>query len=143
MAREEWMNDIQEGIRRERWSLIGPNRIVKVVALGSPSLSAVRGYICTESVLMEKTPAQIGKMLGAKTASFDAGVKVYRLTRLPMASEFQYELTTKYPDGLFYNPIMHDSDYLPGAPSVHQWCLTSEIPAQLLRELKRGECYPR
>ena len=142
MAREEWQQDIQEGLKRERWSLTGAFRIVKVTPLSNGFSSAVSGYICLENTLISKTPAQIGAALGVR-GKFDSGIRVYRLLRLPLSFEVDYELTADFPDGQAYNPAMHSSDYPPGSPKVHQWQLKGEIPAAHLLDLLPAELYPR
>lgn len=143
MAQENHQSEIQHAMRREGWSLTGPNRIVKITALDAPMLTSVSGYVCLEKVLVGKTPSQIESMLGAKINTFIGGIRIFRLTRLPLRAEVEYELTTKFPDGLAYNPAMHDSDYPPGSPAIHQWRLLVNIPAQVILELKPNQTYPR
>lgn len=142
MAREEWKNDIEDGLKRERWTLFGPHRIVKVTPIFNQISPTARGYICMENVLTNKTPAEIGRLLGV-ARKFDDGVRIYALQRLPSPSEISYELTAQFPDGLVFDPVMHSPDYPPGSAHVHQWQLKVDIPARLLVELKPDDRYPR
>ena len=142
MARNpDWQREMREALRREDWALTGPRRIVKVVPLSYRLMPAVSGYVCLEKVLVGKTPAELGQLLGA-LHKFDHGVRVYRLTRLPLSSEVNYELSAKHPDGLAYNPATAHPDYPPGAAYVHQWQLLADIPAEVILELKPGQRYP-
>lgn len=142
MARDEdWQHEVRDALRREDWALNGPKRVVKVVPLSYRPASTATLYICLEKVLVGKTPPQIGELLGAKT-KFNAGVRVYRLLRLPLSHEVEYDLTAKYPAGLAYNPAMHDAEYPPGAEHVHQWVLLADLPAKMIVELQPTQTYP-
>lgn len=138
----DWQREMDEAIRREMWSLAGPNRIVKVVPLGRPPALRLKGFVCLEKHLVGKTPAAIEALLGAHTGSLVDGCSVYRFTRLPMSTEVEYELTTYFPDGWAYNPAMHDPNYPPGSKSVHQWRLLVDVPVVHLLNLKKFEKYP-
>ena len=143
MARDqEWRNDVRGALRHEGWSLHGPMRIVKVVSAGRPVASALKGFVCLEKSLLGKTPAAIEGLLGLPPGAFHAGCRIYRLTRLPMQSEVDYELTAAFPNGLAYNAAVHDPSYLPGSRSIHQWRLLVDVPAQHLLDLAPGQTYP-
>jgi hypothetical protein len=65
MARtNDWQREVREAVRKENWSLTGPNCIVKVVALQRPVLSTADGYITTGKFLVGKFPSQIERELG-------------------------------------------------------------------------------
>ena len=49
------------------------------------------------------------------------GARIFRFARIPQPSEYTYELTAYFPDGLAYSPFMGDERYKPGSASVHQW----------------------
>lgn len=143
MARQEdWQDEVRDGMRSEGWSVTGPTRIVKVVPRAGPLGTALKGFVCLEKVLVGKTPPEIERALGLPPGCFGSGCRVYRLTRLPMASEVEYELTARFPDGQAFNPAMHDPRYAPGANSIHQWKLLSDIPAQHLLDLDPATRYP-
>jgi len=116
----DWQRDMHEGVRRENWSLAGPNRIVKVLPLGSVA-TALGGYITVGTSLLGKTPQEIERALGLKDRYLVTGARIYRFVRLPQAFEYEYELTAKYPGGLAFNPAHGDEAYRPGNPSLHQW----------------------
>ena len=120
--RPEWVSEVAEARRREPWSLYGPNRLVKVVALAEKRTQAT-GYITMAKSLFRKTPQAIETDLGLEANSQEHGSRIYRLLRLPLAHEYEYELTAHYPDGLAFNPAMSDSRYPSGSKSVHQWRL--------------------
>jgi hypothetical protein len=157
MARmEDWQEDIFEGIRRENWSLIGPTRIVKVVSRGSTGVHSMRGYFTQEKFIQNKTPMQIEKGLGLPLGFLINGCSVYRFKRLPMASEYEYELTAFYPDGLAFNAkdlqeAMSDlklkrnagvvRTYPPGSRFIHQWRLTVDLPVEFLKDVLPGRTY--
>ena len=122
MARQEdWKQEARSAVRRENWSLSGPNRIVKVVPLQMPTRSEVDGYITTGQFLVGKRPSQIEHALGLPLNSLCFGARIYRLLRLPMAHEYEYELTAQFPDGLSFNPAHSDPSYPPGSNKIHQW----------------------
>ena len=122
--REEWQDDIYEGLRREDWSLKGTNCVVKVLPLGTPA-NALGGYITIGRSLVRKTPQEIEAALGLKSQYLAKGARIYRFARLPRMHEYEYELTAKYPGGLAYNPVHGDPAYLPGSDSIHQWRIKS------------------
>ena len=143
MARsEDWRNEIADGLRREGWSLNGPTRIVKVVPRSRPLVRALRGFVCLEKSLVGKTPAAIESALGLPFNSLGGGCRIFRFKRLPMSFEVEYELTAKHPDGWAFNPAIHNRDYAPGDPTIHQWRLLVDVPAEHLLDLAPNERYP-
>lgn len=131
MARiDDWQREIHDGTRRESWSLRGPNRIVKVLPLGSIPQTSLGGYITVGSALLGKTPRQIEQALGLKRDYLAYGARIYRFTRLPMAHEYEYEMTAFFPDGLAFNPAHSNPEYPPGSQKIHQWKIKSgaQIP---------------
>jgi hypothetical protein len=155
---EEWKQDIYDGLRRENWSLNGPNRIVKVVPIGWAPTARLHGYVTTEQYLIGKTPNQIRELLGLQPGFLTKGCRVYRISRLPMIGEYEYELTAYYPDGLAFNPAdMEEArhefrqnpsariipGYPPGSRFVQQWRLMADLPAVHLVDLLPGQAYRR
>jgi hypothetical protein len=122
----EWQRDIHEGLRRENWSLHGPNQIVKVLPYGSAAI-ALGGYITVGTSLLGKTPQQIEQALGLKALYLASGARVYRFTRLPLIHEYEYELTALHPGGLAFNPAHSDPRYPPGNPTVQQWRIKENV----------------
>lgn len=147
MARmNDWQREVYDATRRETWTLNGPNQVVKVVKSGGASAATLGGYITVGKFLLNKTPAQIEAALGLPRGYLANGARIYRFTRLPQVSEYDYELTAKFPDGLAYNPAYSDPSYPPGSHSIHQWKIKSgvQIPVDSARflELKPGQIFP-
>jgi hypothetical protein len=157
MARmQDWELEIHEALRKENWSLVGPNRIVKVIAMDRPVTVRMHGYVTVEQNLLGKTPHQIERALGLMPGEFRLGCRIFCFTRLPMAPEYEYELTAFYPDGLAFNPAdlqeaIHQRRanpalgkipaYPPGSRFVHQWRLTVDVPVRHLTDLRPGQTY--
>jgi hypothetical protein len=146
MARmNEWQREAYEAVRREVWSLRGPNQIVKVLPAGGTAASTLGGYITLGRFLLNKTPRQIGTALGLPSGHLALGARIYRFTRLPQASEYEYELTAEFPDGLAYDPAHSNPSYLPGSRTIHQWRINPGFrvpvdPTHFL--LKPGQAFP-
>ena len=143
MARQhDWHHEMQDAIRHEAWSLIGPRRIVKVVPASRPATDALKGFVCLEKSLLGKAPPAIEIALGLPPGFLRGGCRVFRFKRLPMTTEVEYELSAKYPNGLAFNPAMHDPAFAPGSPSIHQWRLLVDVPVEHLLDLAPFEKYP-
>ena len=143
---DEWRREIRDGTRKESWSLRGPNRIVKVVPLGGTTKTSLGGYITVGSALLGKTPRQIELALGLKGGYLTSGARIYRFTRLPMAHEYEYEMTAMFPDGLAFNPAHNNPDYPPGSPKIHQWRIKdgAQIPVDPVNylDLRPNDKFP-
>jgi hypothetical protein len=127
MARaQDWEQDIRDGRLRESWALKGPNRLVKVKPYGTLA-TAVGGYVTLGCYLVGMKPAEIGRALGLPDDFLRNGATIFCLTRLPVTSEYEYELTARYPDGESYNPIVRDPRYRPGAAHIHQWQIKDSV----------------
>ena len=141
-----WERDIHDALRKENWSLSGYNRIVKVLPRGGSAATQLGGYITVGSSLLLKTPQQIEDALGLKKGYLAYGARIYRFTRLPVASEYEYELTALYPGGLAFNPA-HSNPYYPeGSRVVHQWKIKDGVqipvdPKNFL-DLSPGQPFP-
>jgi hypothetical protein len=147
MARaSEWQEEIRQALRPEHWSLKGPHSIVKVLPSSSAVATALGGYITLGRFLVGKNAFQIEQDLGLKPGYLATGATVYRFTRLPMISEYEYELTTRYPGGLAYNPAHYDPDYRPGSRAIHQWQIKNgvllPVDATSALRLKPGDRFP-
>jgi hypothetical protein len=121
MARmEEWQREALDALRREAWALKGFNAVVKVVPAGVSRPHAA-GYITLGKYLINKTPSCIVADLGLDSSKFHRGLRVYRLTRLPQITEYDFELSAAFPNGLAYVPGLSDRRYPPGSGKVLQW----------------------
>jgi hypothetical protein len=143
---EGWQHEMHDAVRREMWSLRGPMQIVKVVPRSATKTPVAGGYITVGKFLLGKTPEQIERALGLPRDYLLAGARVYRFTRLPFVSEYEYELTAAYPDGLAFNPSFSHPAYPPGNPTIHQWRIKQgvQIPVDLSNylELPPGKAFP-
>jgi hypothetical protein len=142
----DWQREMHDGVRREKWSLRGPDLVVKVIGDPNATATALGGYITVGSSLVGKTPAEIEVALGLPDQHLAKGCAVFRFKRLPMAPEYDYELTAEYPGGLAYNPAHFDERYKPGSGAIHQWCIKPGViipvdPVRVLR-LKPGQPFP-
>ena len=132
---EDWRQEANEALKREGWSLFGASRIVKVMplplggtqALSASGQSALGGYFTVAKALFGKTPLQIEQQLGLPYRYLANGARIYRFIRLPMAHEYEYELTAQDPGGLAYNPAHGDPAYTPGSGKIHQWRLKDGV----------------
>jgi len=117
----DWQIEMQESMRNEVWTRTGPNRVVKVLPPDKRGITRLGGYICIGRFIAGKTPEQIEHALGLPMHYLMHGAKIYKFRRLPQISEYTYELTAKYPDGLAYTGPGGSPDYPPGSPYIHQW----------------------
>jgi hypothetical protein len=143
---DDWKGDVRSALRRENWSLTGTNRIVKIVPLQMPVRAAVEGYITTGNFLIGKIPSQIQHSLGLPLNYLCFGARIYRLLRLPLAYEYEYELTAKFPDGLAFNPAHGNPSFQPGSDKIHQWRIKKgcaiPVDASSALELRPGQRFP-
>jgi hypothetical protein len=142
---DDWRREAQEAVRREVWTLKGPNQVVKVLPAGGTTASTLGGYITLGRFLLNKMPAQIETALGLPQNYLAKGARIYRFTRLPQSSEYEYELTAKFPDGLAFNPAHSNLDYSPGSNAIHLWRIKPgvQIPVNPnFLELKPGQVFP-
>ena len=147
MARmDDWQREALEAVRREVWSLRGPNQVVKVLPAGGSVASALGGYITIGRFLLGRTPAQIETDLGLPHGYLANGARIYRFTRLPQSTEYEYELTANFPGGLAHVPAHSNPSFPPGNPTIHQWRIRPgvQIPVDStsMLELKRGQAFP-
>lgn len=147
MARvQDWQKDIHDALRRENWSLRGFNKIVKVVTAKANVAHSLGGYITLGKYLISKTPAEIERDLGLKPGYLAEGAKIYSFTRLPQSSEYEYDLTAKFPGGLAFHAGSSHDPYPEGSPRIHQWKIKPGVqipvdPAHFL-DLKPGQRFP-
>jgi len=147
MARmEDWQQEAHNAVRTEIWSLRGPNQVVKVLQARGAAASTLGGYITLGKYLLNKTPAQIETALGLPAGYLAWGTRIYRFTRLPQASEYEYELTAEFPDGLAHNPAYSNPSFPPGNRTIHQWRIKPgvQIPVDSTSflDLKPGQVFP-
>lgn len=119
--RTEDDEDIFLAKRRELWSIHGPLKVVKILPISGSHPDALSGYITIAKYLVNMTPKQIEVALGLPPDYLMFGARIFRFTRVPQPSEYTYELTAHYPDGLAYDPIRKDPRYGPGSKTIHQW----------------------
>ena len=120
--REDWEIDMDDAIKKEEWRLTGPNRPIKVVPAERPLESDVCGYFTLGKYLLRKTPAEIESDLGFPRDFLKHGARLYKFTRLPQSSEYEYELTADHPDGLAdQGSFPRKTYYPPGSPKIKQW----------------------
>jgi hypothetical protein len=140
--------EARDAVRREIWSLRGLNQVVKVVSADAKAAPTLGGYITTARSLLDRRLEEIVADLGLRKDKFERGARVYRFTRLPQPSEYEYDLTADFPSGLVYNPghVKDDEKYPAGSPTVHQWKIRPgvEIPVdpKSMIEVKPGEKIP-
>jgi hypothetical protein len=147
MARmSDWQREAHEATRREMWTLRGPNQVVKVLRSGGTSAGTLGGYITVGKFLLNKTPARIESDLGLPKGYLADGARIFRFTRLPQVSEYDYELTANFPDGLAYHPAYSDPRFQPGSRVIPQWKIRQgvQIPVDSAGslELRPGQIFP-
>jgi hypothetical protein len=137
---------MDDEVRRENWSLRGPNQIVKVVAAGRAPATRLGGFFTLGKFLLGRRCSQIERGLGLPLNSLAMGARIYRFARLPLTWEYAYELTEQSPDGLAFNPAHSDPSYPPGSASIHQWSINKgvEIPVDPVNflDLAPGTRFP-
>jgi hypothetical protein len=128
------------------WSLRGPNQIVKVIPGDMTVAHTLGGYITLGKYLINKTPTQIEKDLGLKHGYLIHGAKIYRFTRLPQISEYEYDLTANFPGGLAYYAGSSSDPYPAGSRIIHQWRIRTgvHIPVDSgnFLDLMPGQLFP-
>lgn len=124
--REDWEIEISLAMRRDLWTVRGPMGLVKVLPRSGTHPKALSGYVTVAKNLIGLTPAEIENKLGLPHEYLYFGARIYRFSRIPQPSEYTYELTTYYPDGLAYSAFMGDQKYKPGSKVIHQWKLNAD-----------------
>ena len=95
---------------------------MKVCPAELPLERELGGYFTLGKHLVGKTPDAIEKDLGLPRGFLEHGARLYKFSRLPQTTEYEYELTAEYPDGLVdRGPFPRKIYYPPGSPKVHQW----------------------
>jgi hypothetical protein len=120
--REDWQIEIDDSTRNEVWQRTGRNRPVKVCPAEWMIDFRLGGYITLGKYLVRKTPAEIERDLGLPKDFLLHGARIYKFTRLPQISEYEYQLTADHPDGFAdEGPFPRKPYYPPGSPKIHQW----------------------
>jgi hypothetical protein len=135
MSRDDIQREMREALRIEPFFQGGVNRLVKVLPLRGPLPTTIGGFVTQERFLLGLTPQQIEEALGLERKSLLPGCRVFRLTRPPGPSEVEYELTTKYPDGIAHTSMSSDKYPASNKNHIHQWRLTTQLPITLVRQL--------
>lgn len=105
VKKQGWKDEIRTSLQKEDWALGGPKRPVKVIAFDrmlNPPL--IRGYFTLAKFLLGRMPREIEQILGLKADTLKSGAFVYDFSRLPQISEYEYDLTARYPGGLALTP---------------------------------------
>lgn len=122
MQRERWQDDVDDAMKREEWRLTGLNRPIKVCPAELPLELEVGGYFTLGKYLLRKKPDEIERDLGLPRDFLKHGARIYKFTRLPQISEYEYELTADHPDGLAdQGPFPRKPYYPPGSAKIRQW----------------------
>lgn len=124
---DDWQVEIDLAKRRDLWTLSGPMGLIKVLPLQGPLPKALTGYITVAKNIIGCTPREIELKLGLPKEYLVFGARIFRFARLPQPSEYAYELTAYYPDGLAYSTFMGDERYKPGSSTTHQWKIREHI----------------
>jgi hypothetical protein len=120
--REDWEIEREEAMKKEEWRPTGLNRPVKVCPAEKPLEFEVSGYFTLGKHLLRRTPAEIERDLGLPRDFLKHGARIYKFTRLPQISEYEYELTADHPDGLAdEGPLPRKPYYPPGSSKINQW----------------------
>ncbi|MFP5229916.1 MAG: hypothetical protein ACLGXA_20060 [Acidobacteriota bacterium] len=120
--REPWQIEVDEVMKHEEWKLTGLTRPIKVCPAERPLEFDVGGYFTLAKYLLRKIPKQIEKDLGLPDDYLHHGARIYKFTRLPQITEYEYELTANFPDGsIDRGPARGKPYYPPGNPKIHQW----------------------
>jgi hypothetical protein len=127
MRQEEWHYQRDEAMKKEVWSLHGPNRIVKVVPISRGPAHDFWGYITVAKSIRGMTSVQIERVLGFESFSLASGAVIYSFARLPDVTDYSYELTADKPDGLAPT-FMGDPRYPSGSKRIHQWRIREDRP---------------
>lgn len=146
--------DILDALRLERWTLKGPNRLIKVVKrlpTGSRPIGEVQsqyemgGYVTKALHLRKMTPIEMERALGLPDGELAFGAVIYSFRRLPSITEIDYELSAAFSDGQAFT-FMSDANYKPGDPNIHQWCIVAPngVPVDLSSQitLEPGQQFP-
>lgn len=116
-------------IRREKWCLVGPSRLIKVQAAevvrglrlpAGRTGMGIDGYFTTAQSIKGMDALEIRAALGLHSDSMKGGAVIYNFLRFPNPTEYVYELTADKPDGLEHTP-RSNLNYLPGSKKIHQW----------------------
>jgi hypothetical protein len=123
--RADWELEIDDSMKREVWTATGPNRPVKVCPAQNPLDFRLGGYITLGRYLIGKTSSEIERDLGLPRDFLLHGARIYKFSRLPQLSEYEYELTAAHPGGLSYHGPIGKIVYPPGSEKIHQWRIVS------------------
>ena len=119
---------------------------MKVIANLGDVASRLGGYITVGRSLLGKTPEEIERDLGLVLGELATGARIYKFTRLPAVSEYEYDLTADHPAGLAYRaPYSGERDYPAGSRTVHQWRIKNGIQIPVdpnYLDLKPGQRFP-
>jgi hypothetical protein len=120
--RQDWEIESDEATKKEEWRLSGLLRPIKVCPAERPLEFDVRGYFTLAKHLLGRNAEQIEKDLGFPCDFLKHGARLYKFTRLPQITEYEYELTAGHPGGLVdVGPLPKKPYYPPGDPRINQW----------------------
>jgi murein DD-endopeptidase MepM/ murein hydrolase activator NlpD len=134
---EDRLHELQQGTLDD--SLDQP---VKVIPRDETPL--FKGYIGQEKFLMNKTPEELGEVLGIRT-KLARGVYVLAPVRPLMPGDLENKAYTHLPGGQEYNKTAaeREQDEYPPGKAAPQWTMTTILAARIIAELAPKEPYLR
>jgi hypothetical protein len=128
------------------WNLHGNRRLVKVTQRGIRPAGKV-GYVTQEKYLLGRNSHQIERDLGLKPMTLNHGAFVYALDRQPRVGEFEFKLSTAFPNGQVFDwkdvsPEEFEArDFWPPGTAIPQWNVSTMIAMTLIRQMTSFEPY--
>ena len=110
---------------------------VKVVPLRGTPPTASGGYFTQEKFIVGKTPVEMEAVLGIY-GKLSLGAYVLQFKSALRKGDFESKAYTYLPDGKPYQFNPAEKVYLPGR-GAPQWCLTREMEAKCIAEVRPGE----
>jgi hypothetical protein len=93
--------------------------------------ATVSGYFTLCNYIQMQTPEQLEMSLGLKAGHLATGARLYKFARLPQMSEYEYDLTAKYPGGLSVESQYGDEIWPEGSNKIHQWRLNKGVTVRV------------
>lgn len=133
---EEWneakLAELSGAISSRSW-----DQPVKVVPLEGDPPKFVRGYFTQEKFVNDKTPTEMGVVLGAY-GKFSSGAFVMEFKSPLRKRDFDAKAYTYLPDGKPYEHDPNEKVFLPGS-GAPQWKLTREVQAKCIAKVLPGQ----
>lgn len=123
----DWQVEAWEALKSENWNLNDGRCPVRVTPIEREVFSSVGGYFTLCKCLYLRTPEEIEKGLGFLPGHLATGARIYKFSRLSQISEYEYELTAKYPGGMSHPWMVKGKIYPEGDNKIDQWRLLAGI----------------